>query len=56
VIPTTRGGALAKDATLGAIGLAILATVFFSMGDVTAKVLTGTLSAIEVDRVARIGW
>jgi drug/metabolite transporter (DMT)-like permease len=47
-IPTTRGGALAKDATLGAIGLAVQATVFFSMGDATAKVLTGTLPAIEV--------
>src|ERR671912_427622 len=48
VISTTRGGALAKDSTLGALGLAVLATVFFSMGDVTAKVLTGTLPAIEV--------
>ena len=48
VIPATRGGAPAKDATLGAIGLAVLATVFFSMGDVIAKVLTGTLPAIEV--------
>ena len=48
MIPATRGGAPAKDATLGAIGLAVLATVFFSMGDVIAKVLTGTLPAIEV--------
>jgi len=48
VIPATRGGVLAKDATLSAIGLAVLAAVFFSMGDVVAKVLTGTLPAIEV--------
>jgi drug/metabolite transporter (DMT)-like permease len=47
-MPSIRGGFVPKDATLSAIGLAILATVFFSMGDVLAKVLTGTLPAIEV--------
>ena len=43
-----RGNAPAKDATFAAIGLAVLSTVFFAMGDVAAKVLTGTLPAIEV--------
>jgi drug/metabolite transporter (DMT)-like permease len=47
-VPTTRGAAPAKDATFAAIGIAVLSTVFFAMGDVTAKVLTGTLPAIEV--------
>ncbi|PVE21581.1 EamA family transporter [Microvirga sp. KLBC 81] len=47
-IPTARGAAPAQDATFAAIGLAVLATVFFAMGDVTAKFLTGTLPAIEV--------
>jgi drug/metabolite transporter (DMT)-like permease len=46
--PSTKGAAPAKDATLAAIGLALLSTVFFAMGDVAAKVLTGTLPAIEV--------
>lgn len=48
VTPNGRGGVLARDATLSAIGLAVLATVFFAMGDVIAKVLTGTLPALEV--------
>ena len=43
-----RGNAPAKDATFAAIGLAVLSTVFFAMGDVAAKVLTDTLDAIEV--------
>ena len=43
-----RSSAHAKDATFAAIGLALLSTVFFAMGDVTAKVLTDTLPAIEV--------
>ena len=43
-----RSSAPAKDATLAAIGLAVVSTVFFAMGDVAAKVLTGTLPAIEV--------
>ncbi|PVE24040.1 EamA family transporter [Microvirga sp. KLBC 81] len=47
-IPTARGTAPARDATFAAIGLAVLSTVFFAMGDVAAKVLTGTLPAIEV--------
>jgi drug/metabolite transporter (DMT)-like permease len=34
--------------TFAAIGLALLSTVFFAMGDVAAKVLTDTLPAIEV--------
>jgi drug/metabolite transporter (DMT)-like permease len=45
---TTQGVAPARDATFTAIGLTILATVFFAMTDVTAKVLTATLPAIEV--------
>jgi drug/metabolite transporter (DMT)-like permease len=47
-IPTPRTGAPARDATFAAIGLALLSTIFFAMGDVAAKVLTGTLPAIEV--------
>jgi hypothetical protein len=43
-----RSSAPAKDATFAAIGLALLSTVFFAMGDVAAKVLTDTLPAIEV--------
>ncbi|WP_247654111.1 MULTISPECIES: DMT family transporter [Microvirga] len=43
-----RSGVPAKDATFAAIGLALLSTVFFATGDVTAKVLTDTLPAIEV--------
>lgn len=46
--PTAKGAAPAKDATFAAIGIALLSTVFFAMGDVAAKVLTGTLPAIEV--------
>jgi drug/metabolite transporter (DMT)-like permease len=46
--PSAKGAAPAKDATFAAIGLALLSTVFFAMGDVTAKCLTGTLPAIEV--------
>jgi drug/metabolite transporter (DMT)-like permease len=46
--PVSRGVAPAKDATFAAIGIALLSTVFFAMGDVAAKVLTGTLPAIEV--------
>ncbi|MBJ6128158.1 DMT family transporter [Microvirga splendida] len=46
--PSARSGAPAKDATFAAIGLALLSTVFFAMGDVTAKLLTDTLPAIEV--------
>ena len=45
---SARSSAPAKDATFAAIGLALLSTVFFAMGDVAAKVLTGTLPAIEV--------
>ncbi len=47
-IPTRRDVSPAKDTTFAAIGLALLSTVFFAMGDVAAKVLTGTLPAIEV--------
>ncbi|QRM35797.1 DMT family transporter (plasmid) [Microvirga sp. VF16] len=47
-ISVARGAAPAKDTTFAAIGLAVIATVFFAMGDVAAKVLTGTLPAIEV--------
>ncbi len=47
-IPPGRATAPAKDATFTAIGIAVLSTVFFAMGDVAAKVLTGTLPAIEV--------
>ena len=47
-VPTGRAAAPAKDATFAAIGIAVLSTVFFAMGDVAAKVLTGTLPAIEV--------
>jgi drug/metabolite transporter (DMT)-like permease len=43
-----RGAASTKDATFAAIGLALLSTIFFAMGDVAAKCLTGTLPAIEV--------
>lgn len=39
---------LARDTTLVAIGIALLSTVFFALGDVVAKVLTDTLPAIEV--------
>ncbi len=46
--PGARSGAPAKDVTFAAIGLALLSTVFFAMGDVAAKVLTDTLPAIEV--------
>ena len=46
--PNARTGAPVRDATFAAIGLALLSTVFFAMGDVAAKVLTGTLPAIEV--------
>ncbi|WP_052003068.1 DMT family transporter [Microvirga sp. BSC39] len=46
--PGGRTGAPAKDATFAAIGLALLSTVFFAMGDIAAKVLTHTLPAIEV--------
>ena len=46
--PDARSGTPAKDATFAAIGLALLSTVFFAMGDVAAKVLTDTLPAIEV--------
>ncbi|MFD0465560.1 DMT family transporter [Microvirga aerilata] len=45
---SARSGAPIKDATFAAIGLALLSTVFFPIGDVAAKVLTGTLPAIEV--------
>ncbi|MEZ0167356.1 DMT family transporter [Microvirga sp. TS319] len=45
---TARRAAPAKDTTFAAIGLAVLSTIFFAMGDVTAKVLTGMLPAIEV--------
>jgi drug/metabolite transporter (DMT)-like permease len=43
-----RSSAPARDATFAAIGLALLSTIFFAMGDVAAKVLTDTLPAIEV--------
>jgi drug/metabolite transporter (DMT)-like permease len=46
--PGLRSSAPARDATFAAIGLALLSTVFFAMGDVAAKVLTDTLPAIEV--------
>jgi drug/metabolite transporter (DMT)-like permease len=49
--PTAKGAAPAKDATFAAIGVALLSTVFFAMGDVAAKVLTDTLPAIEVTRL-----
>ncbi|WP_414475286.1 DMT family transporter [Microvirga sp. M2] len=45
---TARRATPSKDTTFAAIGLAVLSTVFFAMGDVTAKALTGTLPAIEV--------
>jgi drug/metabolite transporter (DMT)-like permease len=48
VRPSARSAAPARDATFVAIGLALLSTVFFAMGDVAAKGLTGTLPAIEV--------
>ena len=38
----------ARDATLPAIGLAVLVALFFSLSDVTAKALTGTLPPIQV--------
>jgi drug/metabolite transporter (DMT)-like permease len=47
-IPTGRAAAPARDATFVAIGIAVLSTIFFAMGDIAAKVLTGTLPAIEV--------
>ena len=47
-IQAARAAAPVRDATVAAIGLALLSTVFFAMGDVAAKVLTGTLPAIEV--------
>jgi drug/metabolite transporter (DMT)-like permease len=47
-IPAAKGAAPARDATFAAIGLAVLSTVFFAMGDVSAKLLTDTLPAIEV--------
>jgi len=46
--PSAGSVAPAKDTTLAAIGLALLSTVFFAMGDVAAKILTDTLPAIEV--------
>jgi drug/metabolite transporter (DMT)-like permease len=46
--PSARSGVPVRDATFTAIGLALLSTVFFAMGDVAAKVLTDTLPAIEV--------
>src|SRR3712207_6150829 len=46
--PIARSSAPVRDATFTAIGLALLSTVFFAMGDVAAKVLTDTLPAIEV--------
>ena len=46
--PGARSAAPAKDTTFAAIGLSLLSTVFFAMGDVAAKVLTDTLPAIEV--------
>jgi drug/metabolite transporter (DMT)-like permease len=46
--PIVKSTAPARDATLAAIGLALLLTVFFALGDVTAKGLTTTLPAIEV--------
>ncbi|SCY93277.1 EamA domain-containing membrane protein RarD [Microvirga guangxiensis] len=45
---TAGSAAPAKDATFAAIGLTLLSTAFFAMGDVTAKGLTGTLPALEV--------
>lgn len=48
VTSNARGAAPTQDATFAAIGLTLLSTVFFSMGDVTAKGLTGTLPALEV--------
>ena len=46
--PAVRAATPVRDATVTAIGLALMSTVFFAMGDVAAKVLTGTLPAIEV--------
>ncbi|WP_262300176.1 DMT family transporter [Microvirga sesbaniae] len=47
-IPAAVSATPARDATVTAISLALLSTAFFAMGDVAAKVLTGTLPAIEV--------
>jgi len=44
----TNGAPPAKDTTLAAIGLAVLVAVFFALSDITAKILTGTLPAVEV--------
>ncbi len=46
--PSVGISAPARDAALAAIGLALLSTVFFAMGDVAAKILTDTLPAMEV--------
>jgi len=46
--PTARSTVPAQDATFTAIGLTLLSTIFFAMGDVSAKGLTDTLPALEV--------
>jgi hypothetical protein len=43
-----RNAAPAKDAIFAAIGLTLLSTAFFAMGDVTARGLTSTLPTLEV--------
>ncbi|HUG60461.1 MAG TPA: DMT family transporter [Methylomirabilota bacterium] len=46
--PTAIAMPAVRDGTFAAIGLIVLSTVFFSMGDITAKSLTETMHGLQV--------